>query len=232
MKFVAKLSKNLKKVEKLLSQVYDEPIEGESTRPDDDPCVFDLQIAVTDRRRLTPMIQLREGLSQRCLAIEFEGWELELYGTSTVARRADDLSVESSRKERHLSEFLNINKDRFHDTATARAGIRHGIKLLICERLLNGIGISAILIFQYAHFKRINYKELDGLKDAVKAVATIKKLAEQKADWLDDRQRHYNGEWRFIDLMTVEVLNTHYGADLIAGTRVKALVSPDRSKWA
>ncbi|KAL8668516.1 MAG: hypothetical protein Q9168_006856 [Polycauliona sp. 1 TL-2023] len=191
--FVAGLDKDLERIEKLLSQVSHKAVTCEPTWMNDDPRVVDLQIA--GGRQSSPTTKLRRGLSQRSLASEFDDWEKNTYGTSKVKERASNPLVEPSRKLGHIAEFLDNNKDRFHNIPAARAGIEHGIKLLISETLLVGVGFSAILVFQYSRFRKIKFEELDGLKDAIKDSDRIKKLAEQKADWFDHCQRDYNGKW-------------------------------------
>ena len=192
--FVAEVNRDLETIEKSLSQVSQESVRDKPTWMTDDPRVVDLQIA-GDHRHLSSIAKFRRGLSQRSLAIEFDEWEQTTYRTSRIKERTMNLLVKPSRKLGHIAEFLKINKYRFQNRIAARTGIEHGIKLLVCETLLSGIGFSAILIFQYSRLRSIKFEELDGLKDALKDANKIKKLADQKADWLDHCQREYNSEW-------------------------------------
>ena len=96
-----------------------------------------------------------------------------------------------------MTEFLELNKHRFQNFSAARNGIQHGIKLLVCETLLSGTGISAIFIFEYSRFRSIKFRDLRGLKDAIKDATKIKKLALQKADWIDRYQKSYDSKWLF-----------------------------------
>lgn len=189
--FVVKLDTELKKIQELLSQVSYKPATCEPIWTIDDPRVVDLQIAGGSQS--SPTTKLRRGLSQRSLAAEFDDWERNTYGTSKVEARSSHPSVEPSRKLGHIAKFLDHNRDRFHNISAARAGIEHGIKLLICETLLGGVGLSAILVFQYTRFREIKFEELDGLKDAIKGADRVRKFAEEKADWFDHCQRDYNG---------------------------------------
>lgn len=66
---------------------------------------------------------------------------------SEIKRRVSYLSKELARKLEHVAKF--IKKHGFKKRSIIRLEIQHGIKLLICEKLLNGTRISAILIFRY-----------------------------------------------------------------------------------
>lgn len=101
--------------------------------------------------------------------------------------------MEIGRKLGPISKF--INQHRFKNCPVVRNAIQHGIKLLVCEKLLSGFGISAIFLFKYSRLRSIRLLELGGLKNAIKYAIKIKKLADQKADWIDQCQKGYNGEW-------------------------------------
>ncbi len=192
-KFVSGLKKELEKIRKLLSQVCHKSIIGEPVWIKDDPRVVDLQIA--GNHDTSPTLKLRRGLSQRSLAFEFDDWERTTHGTSRVIERTTEPSGElRNRKLGHIAEFLKINKDRFHNQKAARAGIEHGIKLLVCEALLGETGFSAILSFHYTSLRSVTFKELDCLKDAIQDGDPIKELAEQQTQWLDLYQRDYDGK--------------------------------------
>lgn len=69
------------------------------------------------------------------------------------------------------------------------------MKLLICEKLLDGAGISAIFIFKFSRLRSIRLPDLSGLKDAIENATKIKELASLNADWIDQCQECYDGKW-------------------------------------
>ena len=186
--FIAIVEGKLEEIEKCLSDLYH--VTEQPVWEREDPRIDDMN---TGSRYMSSMARLRRGLRQRSLAIEFEKWEQATYGTSTVHKWARYLA-KADRKLGHMTEFLEINMHRFRKISAARNGLQHGIKLLVCERLLNGTGVSALLIFEYSRLRLIKFRELDAFKDAVKNSQKIKKLADQKADWVDDCQKCYDGE--------------------------------------
>ena len=192
-KFVEKTNEGLERIEKCLSQVCQKGLMFEPMWRNDDPRLIDLQMAGDSKPSANT--KFRRGLSQRSLAIEFADWERKTHGTSILEERATNPLVEPSRKLGHITEFLNANTHRFHSLVAARAGIEHGLKLLVSETLLGGIGYSAILIFRYGKFRAVKYAEFNDLKDAIKKSESIKRLAEQKAEWFGQCQSTYNGEW-------------------------------------
>ena len=178
--FIAEIDRKVEKIEGQLSQVYhirDRPIWTE----ENDLRFIDLQSA---SRRNTPSIaRLRRGLSQRSLVIESDTWEQATYRTSRVNRRTSRSALKPGRKIGFKNFLVAGNR------------IQHGIKLLICETLLSGAEISAILIFEYTQLRLIKFEDLEGLKNTIKDANRIKKFAHQKADWIDRCQKSYDGEW-------------------------------------
>lgn len=203
-KFVEKTNEGLGRIEKYLSKVCNEGATSEPAWRKDDPRIVDLQIAGDSKPSAN--IKFRRGLSQRSLAIEFDDWEWKTHRTSILKERATNPSVEPSRKLGHITGFLNANRHRFHNLVAARAGIEHGLKLLVSETLLGGIGYSAILIFRYGKFRAVKYAEFNDLKDAIKKSNSIKKLAEQKADWFGQCQSIYDGKWLSLAFTQLNVL--------------------------
>ena len=192
-KFVETTNEGLEKIEECLSQVCQKSLMSEPMWRNDDARLIDLQVAGDSNPSTNT--KFRRGLSQRSLAFEFADWERKTHGTSILNERATNPMVEPSRKLGHITEFLNANTHRFHNGVAARAGIEHGLKLLVSETLLGGIGYSAILIFRYGKFRAVKYAHFNDLKDAINKSESIKKLAEQKAEWFGQCQSIYNGEW-------------------------------------
>lgn len=138
------------------------------------------------------MATFRRGLSQRSLAIQFNKWELVTYEMSEIRRQASHLSKEPARKLGYVVKF--IKKHGFKKRSVIRLGIQHGIKLLICEKLLNKTEISAILIFKYTQFRSIKLPDLSDLENAIKNTIKIKELVSLNANWIDRCQKYYDGK--------------------------------------
>lgn len=147
----------------------------------DDPRIVDLVIAQPDASAVT---KFRRGLSQRYLASEFEDWK----------QGHPQASKAKSRRKGLIPRFLAANKHRFLNTAEAKKGILHGAKLLRCECLLGGIGISVMLFFHLTEFSKVKLYELHDLKEKILSSDPIMKLAEHKAGWLRQCQRDYDGK--------------------------------------
>jgi len=196
-KFMRGLSNALERIKTFLSQERREFFTSEAEWMAEDPRIVDIQIAgVTSKP--TANHKFRRGLSQRSLALEFDDWEINTHGISSTKERATNPSVQSIRKLGHITEFLEANPRRFHNLGAARDGIEHGIKLLVCEMLMGGIGVSAILIFRFSSLRALKYEELNDLKDAIEKQGSVKELAGQKADWLRQCQSEYDGKWLWL----------------------------------
>ena len=190
--FIANLNTRLNKIEGYIFELGHNAVKHEPEWKTGDPRLVDLQIG--GDRTQTPITKLRRGLSQRSLAVEFDDWESQTYQTSRLGVRTNTPSEEPSRKLGHITEFLETNQDRFHNNQSVSKGIEHGIKLLVCENLLGGMGFSAIFIFRYTDLRKIKYEELNSLRDLITSSDPIKKLAERKANWFSACQRDYNSK--------------------------------------
>lgn len=95
--------------------------------------------------------------------------------------------MKPGRKLEHIAKFLENSEYsyRFQNCSVARNGIQYEVKMLVCEILLSGTGIPVILILEYSRFRSIKLEKLDGLKNAITDANRIKKLAGQKANWID-----------------------------------------------
>ncbi|KAI4209057.1 MAG: hypothetical protein LQ351_007978 [Letrouitia transgressa] len=151
---------------------------------DDDPRVVDIQIANSDS---TLVQRFRRGLSQRSLALQFDSWEKTTYQKSTIDERMKDLRF----KHRVIKQFLDCS--HIKDKDIAHMGIRHGIKLLICERLLGGAGYTAILIFKYRDMHYLRYEHLHEFVHAIQSSKAIVEVANQQAQLLNQYQSDYEG---------------------------------------
>lgn len=116
--------------------------------------------------------------------------------------------MQRGRRLGHITKFPEANTHRFHNHVAARDGIGHGIKLLVCEKLLGGKGVAAIFIFRFTSLRTLKCEELNALKDAIEEQGSksIKKLAGQKADWLGRCQSIYNGKWLWLAFTQLNIL--------------------------
>ena len=186
-RFITEVDEGLKGIEYEILQVN--RIKDQSIpEKDSDLRIFDLQ-----RGRINSSIAIfRRRLSQWSLAIQFDRWELATYETSEVGRRASRPSEKPALRRGRITKFLE--KHRFRSGSAARHGIEHGMKLLICERLLNRTGISAIFIFRYTELRLIKFSDLSGLKTAIENATNIKELVNSNIDWIDPCQKCYNSK--------------------------------------
>ena len=186
-RLITEVNEDLKGIEKQILQVNyvkDEPVGGK----DIDSRIVDLQRG----RANSSIAKFRRGLSQRSLAIQFNEWELATYKTSEIRKRASRPAENPARKLGRIAKFLQ--KHRFRNGSAARHGIEHGMKLLICEKLLNGTGISAILIFKYAQLRILKFSDLSGLRAAIENATNIKELLNSNVDWIDRCQKCYDSK--------------------------------------
>ena len=190
---VTRLIKTLKKTEKFLSQASHEAVRNDPPWVTDDPRITDIEIAGGKKKPANT--KFRRGLSQRSLAMEYDDWERSISGTSRLRDRAANPSIKPGRKSENIQSFLEANTYRFGNLTAAKDGIKYGMKLLVCEQVLGGIGFSALLIFQFDSFRAVKCSELNDLKTAIEKEKSIKNLAKLKADWLNDCQSKYNSKW-------------------------------------
>jgi len=176
-------------IEEYLSRTEDKATGSEPNWINEDPRIVDLQI---DGNHSSPETKFRKGLSQRSLAIEFDNWESKTYGRSRVRELVEDLSISHERRVGHIKEYIEANH-QFKNQKSTRAGIEHGIKLLVFEQLLGKRVVSAVLIFTYRRFRMVKFEELACLKKAMERSEWVTGLTERKADWLDGCQNYYDG---------------------------------------
>ncbi|KAL9041511.1 MAG: hypothetical protein Q9214_004086 [Letrouitia sp. 1 TL-2023] len=139
------------------------------------------------------LVQLRRGLSQRSLAFQFEDWELENNHSSTITERARDIN-HCNHREGRINDYLRAKGPSLagnHVKALSKA-LGHGIKLLVCEKILGGPGHSALLIFRYSQFRSLHYKDLPDLNNAVSEQQELKDIIQKGADWLPQWQIVYD----------------------------------------
>lgn len=187
--------KRSKKIWEYLSAPESDPIRY---RGDDwtheDPRVIDIRFCT---RSHSLDAKFRRGLGQRSLAQEYDEWEKKTFRTSRVLTLYRDITAAEDLNG-HINQFLSVNNHRFKDKNTALHGIKHGIRLLVFERIYDNIGISSILIPLYSHFRGIKYKTFKTLKNLLQASFLWDSLARDKYLWLEKCQHRYDGEFSRI----------------------------------
>ncbi|KAL9592079.1 MAG: hypothetical protein Q9179_007075 [Wetmoreana sp. 5 TL-2023] len=192
--FILKLKNALKDIETFISDTGPSNTTLELPLQKVDARVVDIIVAggVRNNDEARQIIQLRRGLSQRSLAEEYRSWQGQVKQRSSVDKRVKTLKAVGRFGD--LDEFLKIEEPRFgrQYKGSIRRAIDHGIKLLVLERLLGGIGYSAILIFRFTDFYNLKYENLEELVRALQDDNCIKKLASHSADWISQWQSKYD----------------------------------------
>ena len=183
------LNKDLTGIEKTIEETLSRVCHGQPAWMTDDPRVVDLVLPEGDH---SPTAKFRRALSQRSLAVEFDAWEQKNYGVSKVNEGVKDTCKQTYG---HISKFFEFNRERFgtERKEVVRKGVEHGVKLLMCDRLLGGTGFSAILMFQSRRLRHVKFEDLKSLRDIISG-SDIQKLAEQKGEWLNHCQDDYEGK--------------------------------------
>lgn len=184
--------KNLEDIYQFISTKVPQESNLDSSLDDIDIRIIDILVAgghSTDN-----FGQLRRGLGQRSLACEFQDWEVSKNYSSTVTERAEDPNCR--RCEGRMIEYLRAKGPLLAGihVETLRNALRHGVKLLVCEKVLGGAGYSALLIFRYTQFKNLRYKDLAELDSAFRSQQDINKVSREAADWLVEWQSVYDGK--------------------------------------
>lgn len=139
-------------------------------------------IAADGHTRPNYTVQLRRGLSLRALANDYNDWVTQTCSISPVLRRAHRPGT--AEHEIHLKEFIRqcplLLEGSNLDTVTR--ALRHGLKILVCEEIFGGVGISALLIFQYSRCQNVTYGGVGGLRLALQKQEEIEKFARENAD--------------------------------------------------
>lgn len=175
------------------------PLEGTEAR------IADF-VAANGHTRPSHMVQLRRGLSLRALANDYNDWVTETFSISPVLCRAH--RPEIGEHEIHLKEFVRQRPSLSvgSNIETMTRALRHGLKILVCEEVFGGVGISALLIFQYAQCQNLNYGEVDGLRLALQKQKEMEKFAHENADWLRQWQDKYDGKLSEASLLLKLIL--------------------------
>jgi hypothetical protein len=157
----------------------------------EDPRVVDIRLC---NRGCSLDASFRRGLGQRSLAIEFDEWEREVFGTSRVSMRSL-YPKEIDDNSGLISRFLEQRVIQFQNKESASHGIRDGIRLLVFERIYGHVGISAILILLFTLFRDVKYGSFVALKRLLEKSGAWHDLAKDKSSWLTACQFRYDGKF-------------------------------------
>ncbi|CAG8205289.1 unnamed protein product [Penicillium salamii] len=176
------------KVFKYLSSQSDPLAQNGDDWVQEDPRVVDIRLC---NRGCSLDACFRRGLGQRSLAMEFDEWEREVFGTSRVSRRSlDPKAIDDNIGL--INRFLAQNSVPFRNKESASHGIRDGIRLLVFERIYGHVGVSAILILLFTLFREVKYGSFAALKRLLQETGAWHNLAKDKSSWLTACQIRYD----------------------------------------
>lgn len=179
------------KVFKYLSSQSDPLAQNGDDWVQEDPRVVDIRLC---NRGCSLDACFRRGLGQRSLAMEFDEWEREVFGTSRVSRRSlDPKAIDDNIGL--INRFLAQNSVPFRNKESASHGIRDGIRLLVFERIYGHVGVSAILILLFTLFREVKYGSFAALKRLLQETGAWHNLAKDKSSWLTACQIRYDGKF-------------------------------------
>ena len=179
------------KVFKYLSSGRDPLAQNGDDWVQEDPRVVDIRLC---NRGCSLDACFRRGLGQRSLAIEFDEWEREVFGTSRVSGHSLDPEAIDDNSGL-INRFLAQNAISFKNKESASHGIRDGIRLLVFERIYGHVGVSAILILLFTLFRDVKYGSFVALKHLLRKSGAWHDLAKDKSSWLTACQIRYDGKF-------------------------------------
>ncbi|OQD70102.1 hypothetical protein PENANT_c275G07661 [Penicillium antarcticum] len=192
------------KVFKYLSSHRDPHAQNGDDWVQEDPRVVDIRLC---NRGCSLDACFRRGLGQRSLAIEFDKWEREVFGTSPVSGRSLDPEAIDDNSGL-INRFLAQNAISFKNKESASHGIRDGIRLLVFERIYGHVGVSAILILLFTLFRDVKYGSFVALKHLLRKSGAWHDLAKDKSSWLTACQIRYDApRERSVPLAISELIN-------------------------
>ena len=171
---------------------------------DEDFRVLDLKFSAPGPE--TTQTRFRKILSRRSLALQFDRWERERYGSSRIVEVAGNTLKMCWKGKSHIREHLNSQENSIKDVEAAYAGIQLGVKLLIIEQKLDtlqcasqeytqaGLGaISAILGFACWRLRNLKLELLDSLVQKIFETTWIMEIVVEKRQWFEECQSVYEG---------------------------------------
>ena len=185
---VTNLDGSRPKVEEYLNKTYKQAVARHIDWQNTDIRVHDIRLGATKHNLLT---KFRKGLGERSLALQFHNWELQHFQTSRLSVLAADQHTCKEHTEGRIPQFLNT-----HDLpklSCVTKGIQHGTKILIFERVMETMGISAILFFCFSQFRAIPYLDLQTLKAEIERSVWIGTLAKSISTWFQQCILDYEG---------------------------------------
>lgn len=123
---------------------------------------------------------------------EYTSWEKQTYETSKVDDLCRDFATAAERSDGHISEFIELNKDRFHSKSVAENGIKQGIKERVFGLHFGYQGILVILATKFRLFRAVKYREFPVLKKLFEN-STWATIAQENSASFDAHRSLYDG---------------------------------------
>lgn len=183
--------KERKKIESYLSS-WNESIRTDWDWTQEDPRIIDLCVNAKSPFLDALNIKVRKCLSRQSLVTEYTSWEKRAYGTSKVDDLCRDLATAAERSDGHISEFIELNKDRFHSKSVAENGIKQGIKERVFGLHFGYQGILVILATKFRLFRAVKYREFPVLKKLFEN-STWATIAQENSASFDAHRSLYDG---------------------------------------
>lgn len=121
----------------------------------EDSRIVDLLFAGTAHRN-SDVSKFRKCLAELSLAKDFDEWERATYNTSKLAALIQNPCI--AIRDDHIQKFTEERNFRNKDTAST--GIRHGLRLMIIQKLTKTVGMAALLAFVPHSLSRLKKDEI------------------------------------------------------------------------
>ena len=135
----------------------------------------------------------RKGLSLRRWALDYEKWELANHGTSRVNILLQNVDQDQRSRDGYVSLFVKGTSRISQSDQAARKDVKHGIKMLVFERLYQRTAVSAVLSFACTRFRNLKFRDLPLLRTMLEKSPWISEILMQKERWYQRCQEHYDG---------------------------------------
>ena len=147
----------------------------------------------------------RRGLYHRCLALDYEEWEMTKFRTSRVDYVEKNLREGKITRNGHVNQFISV-RHGLQNQDSARKACQHGIKMLVFERLCQGTAVSALVNFAYTKFYASKLQDLPLLKQELDRSPWIPEILREKEGWYQTCQKQYDS--RSDSLLVLSLLTS------------------------
>lgn len=181
----------------------------------------DIQIgnAYHDREKV-----VRRTFAQRGLTEHYRRWRMKYYKRDIIA----DLLKKSSSRTKKIGTFEEfLETHNIEGNWAIHKGHKHGIKMLLVERLVGEPTIPVILNFSYDRFSEVSRSDLRVLCKVVHKTEWMMSLVAQLVDWVKACQARYDGKQISCYCRNVVLLVDHFTASSKLSTHFGTLCKPD-----